>query len=177
MEPLYPSDECGLPMGVDEFENLYGEMLPVVFRYATTRLGKSDGEEVTSDVFHAAAKLFQSGRAQEVTPAWLIAVTKNKVIDRWRREERRSKVTHLVKPRIQDLRTDSAEAIASEKWSDVMTTLDKLPTKHRALLIMRYVDDHSLAELAEQAGMSESAAESALARARRAFRGVFEEVS
>lgn len=164
-------------MGVDEFENLYGEMLPVVYRYATARLGRLDGEEITSDVFHAAAALIHSGRGDEVTPAWLMAVAKNKVIDRWRRDERRSKAAHLVTQRRDEWRAESAEHVASECWTDVMRTLDQLPTKYRSLLVLRYVDDLSLAELAERTGISEVAAESALARARRAFRGVFEEVA
>ncbi len=164
-------------MGVDEFENLYGEMLPVVYRYATARLGRMDGEEVTADVFHAAATLFQSGRSNEVTPAWLMAVAKNKVIDRWRRDERRNKIAHLVERRPQDMKTESAEHVASERWTDVMATLDRLPVNYRSLLVLRYVDDLSLAELAERTGITEAAAESALARARRAFRGVFEEVA
>jgi len=161
-------------MNLDEFERLYAEMLPVVYRYATARAGRSEGEEITSDVFHAAAGLFQDGRSDEVTPAWLMAVARNKVIDRWRRNERRGRIASMTAKRADQLVTESAEATVSKQWSDVMLTLDKLPSNYRSLLILRYVDDLSLAELAERTGISESAAESALARARRAFRGVFE---
>lgn len=160
---------------MEDFETLYNEMLPVVYRYATARLGTSAGEDVTSDVFHAAARAINDGQANSVTPSWIMAVAKNKVIDHWRREERRGKLAHLVDPHPTDLVELSAEVMASAQWSDVMSTLELLPSKHRSLLMLRYVDDLSLEDLAEKAGMTEAAAESALARARRAFRNIFQE--
>ncbi len=162
---------------MDDFESLYNEMLPAVYRYATARLGRPTGEDVTSEVFHAAASAIREGRGDVVTPAWLMSVVKNKVIDHWRKEERRGRLSHLVEPRGDDLVERSAESVASAQWSDVMATLDKLPLRYRSLLMLRYVDDLTVAELAAQTGLSESAAESALARARRAFRSVFEEAS
>jgi len=83
-------------------------MLPVVYKYASARLGKDDGEDVTSEVFHAAADRLRKGEEDVVTPAWLMAVAKNKVIDRWRKAERRGALSHLVEPRAEDLIADSA---------------------------------------------------------------------
>ena len=162
---------------MDDFESLYNEMLPAVYRYATARLGRPTGEDVTSEVFHAAARAIGEGRSEVVTQAWLMSVVKNKVIDHWRKEERRGQLSHLVEPRADDLVERSAESVASAQWSDVMATLDKLPMRYRSLLMLRYVDDLTVAELAAQTGLTEAAAESALARARRAFRSVFEEAS
>ena len=162
---------------MEDFETLYNDMLPVVYRYATARLGTSAGEDLTSEVFHAAAVAIRDGRHDEITSSWIMAVAKNKVIDHWRKQERRNKLAHLVEPQAHDLVELSAETMASAQWSDVMVTLDQLGPKNRSLLLLRYVDDLSIAELAQRSGMSESAAESALARARRAFRGLFQEAT
>ena len=162
---------------MEEFEALYNEMLPAIYRYTTARLGTSAGEDVTADVFHAAASAVRAGNGDSITPAWLMAVAKNKVIDQWRKTERRSRVAHLVTPRARDTFVASAEDEASFRSSEVMATLDNLPTRYRTLLMLRYVDDLSVAELARQTGLSESATESALARARKAFRTAFEGAS
>ncbi len=162
---------------MDDFAALYEEMLPNVYRYATARLGVLVGEEVCSDVFHAAAKALREGRGAEVTPAWLMTVARNKVIDQWRRQERRQKITHLVSVRRVDLIEPSAEDEASKQWTDVMHALDQLPERYRTLLTLRYLDDLTVAELARVSGQSESATESALARARTAFRTLFAEAT
>lgn len=163
--------------GMDDFAALYEEMLPAVYRYATSRVGQTTGEEICGDVFHAAAAALSDGRESDVTPGWLMAVAKNKVIDHWRRQERRQRVTHLVDLRTSDFVEPSAEARASRGWSDVMRALDRLPERYRTLLTLRYLDDLTVAELARTSGQSESAIESALARARRSFRGIFEDVA
>jgi len=64
--------------------------------------------------------------------------------------------------------------MTSQLWATVIEALDRLPVNQRTLLVLRYVDDLSLEQLAVEAGISETAAESALARARRALRGVME---
>lgn len=171
------NDLSGRSKPMDDFAVLYKEMLPVVYRYVTSRVGKLHGEEITSEVFHAAVRALSSGVQETISAPWLMATAKNKVIDHWRRSERRGRIAHLVEPRVEELFEESAESLAGGSWSDVMATLDRLPTKQRTLLTLRYVDDLSLSELAEQAGISEAAAESALARARRSFRAQFEEVA
>ena len=69
---------------LDDLESLYRRHLPMVYRYTTARLGTSRGEELASEVFHAAALAFRDGRGEHVTPAWLMATARNRVIDEWR---------------------------------------------------------------------------------------------
>lgn len=162
---------------LEDFETLYRENLPTVYRYATARLGRSNGEEVASEVFHAAAQAIRRGQADSVTPAWLMAVTKNKVVDHWRRADRRGRLDHIVTPRASELVAPSAEHEVSAQWSEVMETLERLTPRYRMLLMLRYVDDLTVPEIARRIDLSESATESALARARRAFRSEFEEAA
>lgn len=157
-----------------ELERLYRRMLPTVYRFATARLGRSDGEEVTADVFHAAAIAFVDGRRTQVTDAWLMAVTKNKVIDRWRKAERRGALAHLVRPRREDLVDFPDHWSAATQRDDVLDALDRLSSRHRALLIAHYVDGIPIPELAGHLDMSVAAVESAMARARRAFKHHFD---
>ena len=59
---------------------------------------------------------------------------------------------------------------AAQRAEVVMATLDALPDHHRAVIVLRYLDERPVAEVAELIGKSLPATESVLARARRAFR-------
>lgn len=158
------------PPELDAFERLYREMLSTVYRYATARLGRSEGEDVTSEVFHAAAIAFVDGRREQVTDAWLMAVTRNRVIDRWRRAERRSALAHLVHRRKDEQVVFPADWTATSTRERVFDALDAIAPRHRRLLIAHYVDGIPAKELAEYFGTTAAAIESALARARASFR-------
>lgn len=157
------------------FDAVYDAEFANVYRFATNRLGKEDGEDVTADVFHAAALAFADGHGERVTGAWLMTVTRNKVIDQWRRQERRRARAHLIWTR----EADAIDAFP-DYWSrsatrrSVLDALDRLPQRARVLLIARYVDEMSVPDIAHEMGASIRSVESALARARRAFRAAYD---
>jgi RNA polymerase sigma-70 factor (ECF subfamily) len=159
---------------IEQLESLYREMLPQVHRFACSRLGSEDGRDVASEVFHAAVVAFGDGRAGNVTPAWLMAVTRNKVIDRWRQAERRSAISLRVLPR----KSDQTEF--PDDWYDephreaVLRALGRLAKKDRGILVLHYVDGIPAPELAASLDVSVSAIESRLARARRKFKSFYQ---
>lgn len=68
----------------------------------------------------------------------------------------------------------SDEVIAREETRDLVNvTIAHLPERYRAVLEQKYVGGDSMAELAARLEVSEDAAKSLLARARRAFRETF----
>ena len=157
-----------------EFEQLYRENLPTVYRYATTRLGRIEGEDVTAEVFHAAAVAFRDGAGSTVTAAWLMSVTRNKVIDHWRKAGRRKAKDHLIRPDRSDLVTMPADWHHDERRPAVLAALDQCSPRHRAVLILHYVDGMPAPEIAESLGATTASVESLLARARRAFRAHYQ---
>lgn len=171
IEPTSPEPDAA---DLAAFERLYDEHLPMVYRFTTARLGRAEGEDAAADVFHAAAVAWSDGRGDVVTPAWLMAVARNKVVDRWRRAERRAAKSHLV--------AVPSDAVADVPWEvrepgvrdAVLRTLDRLKVDHRALLVLHYVDGMSVPEIAKSLERSVSAVESSLARARKAFKRQFE---
>jgi len=154
--------------GFDAFEECYRQHVDMVFAYATARLGRSDGEDVTAEVFHAAVVAYHDGRQAQVTAAWLMAVTKNKVIDRWRQASARKAKAHLF--------WIGTPSEWPDAWADpahrqqVVSCLERLKPEDRLLLILRHVDGMSVPEIASAANRSVTAVESQLARARVEFR-------
>ncbi len=168
-----PTDEV-MTTDLDELERIYRENVTTVYRYASSRLGKDRGEEITGDVFHAAAVAFRQGRGHSVTTAWLVAVCKNKVIDEWRKATSRRTKDLLLQPDKDDLVAFPDDWHHDPRREQVMAALDRCSDAHRAVLILHYVDSMTAVEIAASLDMSTSAIESLLARARRSFRSHYE---
>jgi RNA polymerase sigma factor (sigma-70 family) len=165
--------ESGDP-GKADLEALYREMLPQIYRFTSARLGADDGRDVASEVFHAAVVAFTDGRAAQVTPAWLMVVAKNKVIDRWRMAERRGAIAMRFLPRADDLAEFPQDWFENSQRDAVLRALGRMATKERSLLVLHYLDGIATHDLAAQLDVSHSALESRLARARRKFRSYYE---
>lgn len=130
-------------------------------------------EDLTGDVFAAAAWHCAQGRQHEVTGAWLQTVAKRRLVDHWRRATTRRRLTdrlvHRDPPVVHDdLHLDDGD---DER---VRTMLGSLPDRQRAALCLRYLDDFSVSEVAEALDIAYQAAESLLARARRSFTAAYE---
>lgn len=164
----------GPESGKAELEALYRDMLPKVYRFASARLGSEEGHDVASEVFHAAVVAYTDGRSEQVTPAWLMTVTKNKVIDRWRMAERRSSIALRFRPRADDLADFPQDWFENTQRDAVLRALGRMANRERSLLVLHYLDGISTSELATQLDVSVSAIESRLARARRKFHSFFE---
>lgn len=157
------------------FEEFYRQHVAEVYAYAVARVGREDAEDITAEVFHAAAKVVREEGMIELKPAWLMTVARNKVIDQWRKRERREQKLHLLT--FDDESPDPSEAILStEQREKVLAALDRVSNRHRLLLMTHYVDGMSASAIAGASDMSVAAVESALARARRSFRHQFDKL-
>ena len=147
---------------------LYDAQVRNIYAFALRRCGNVElAEDLTQDTFVAAARHFRD--TAEVPPrAWLYQVTRNRLIDHWRREARRARKLRLLSADGSDAaQLDPAETVVDGQR--VMNALDQLPINQRAVLILRYLDDYSVSKVAETLGRSTKATESLLARARRSL--------
>lgn len=169
---LMPAEDPAVPvLDAASFDALYRQNVGDIYRYAASRLGVEEGEDVTAEVFHAAIRAIRDG--VQVNGAWLMAVAKNKVIDHWRRLERRERKLHLIWGGDTGLPEPHEGLFAAMDRKRVVDVLDQLSERHRLLLMLHYIDGFTANDLAELSGDSPTAIESALARARRAFRGLW----
>lgn len=151
---------------------LYDEFLPVVYGYARSRLSEADAEDVTAEVYRAAAERLRADPETNLTRNWLLTVARNRIIDLWRHRMR-------WEQRIEVLRRDvdaSEGAFVNGDTDRVLDALDRLQPDHRAVLVLRYVDGLRSREIATELGRNARAVDSLLARARRALLVAYEEV-
>ena len=121
--------------------------------------GKSSAaEDLVHDAYLAMVRAWQNGRIDEMETGWLIVTIRHLFLNKLRdegREERRLRLVHSASAPIDEPTVSSVDEL-----------LQDLPDRHRAALILRYVDDLSVGEVAANLGLSLHATESLLARAR-----------
>lgn len=168
-------------------QSLYRSEVGAVYGYLVARCGNRHvAEDLTTETFLNAADRYAQGRGGEVSGAWLMTVAKRRLVDHWRgaasqreRIERFGRELGLVPSRRREPTDDAAaDAVeADDTRRRVLHALDALPERHRAALTLRYLDEHTVSEVADTLGLGYQAAESLLARARRGFVDAFEEDS
>lgn len=152
-----------------DFIAVYRHSVRDIYSYFASRVrDRSTAEDLTQEVFIAGARRFAAG--DEVNTAWLIAVARHKLVDHWRarsREDRKLAVVHNSGPR--------HDASVPVEGGEVLAVLAALNPTYRAALVLRHVDDLSVAEVAAHLGRTVEATEQVLTRARTAFRAVYQE--
>jgi RNA polymerase sigma-70 factor, ECF subfamily len=153
------------------FLQLYDDALPHVYGYLARRCANAaTAEDLTAETFMAAvAALHNSsvdGNRLDLNIQWLIGTARHKLIDHWRRTERR-------KEELAELWDDMAVPDPNDAAIEVMTAngvLAELAPSHRAVLTLRYLDDLPVGDVAATIGRTVHATEALLTRAKAAFR-------
>lgn len=153
------------------FRAWYDAALPTVYGYVFLRCGgvRQLAEELTQEAFVEAVRNRDrfDGRADPVT--WICAIAKRRLVDHFRRQHREERRRMRLIAGGEAI--DRPVAPASPEERDlVLRTLRGLPALQRAVLVLHYLDDLPVSEIAHELDRSESAVESLLARGRETFR-------
>lgn len=149
---------------------LYETTIDDVYRYASRLSGGDRGrtDDLVQDTYLGVLRRLQSGEELELTTGYVIVACRSRFLDQLKAEhrrtarERRSAATPPPPPAGPDA------ALATE-------ALAALPDDQRAALVLRYVDDLSVADVARHLDRSVRATESLLARGRTALRTLLQE--
>lgn len=164
---------------------LFEEHFDALYEFAHYRLGgeRAQAEDVVQDTFVVALESLASFDGRSSLHTWLCGIAKNKV--RALRRKRRPAPLADVLDEADDEIDAVLARVSSEPLPDwalerketrelVGATLSSLPPDYRRALVAKYVSGRSVAQIAQDVGRSEKAAESLLTRARAAFGEVFE---
>jgi RNA polymerase sigma-70 factor (ECF subfamily) len=149
------------------FETLYRRYVGDVYHYALALLrNPADAEDVTQTTFLNAYRAYQSGVQVERPQNWLIKITHNVARSRYARSSRRVREVPL-EDHVEQLAVPEEERPNIEA---LLEALGKLPFNQRAALVMCELEGRPYAEIAETIGVSVSAVETLIFRARRSMR-------
>jgi RNA polymerase sigma factor (sigma-70 family) len=153
------------------FERLYQKYAGDVYRYALVVLrNEADAEDVTQTTFMNAYRAMERGERPRQPQNWLITIAHNVCRQRFRQSQRR--------PNEVVYEEELAEAVVDEdaiSAEDIRRALGHLAFNQRSALVMRELEGRSYQEIAEILGVSVSAVETLIFRARRALREQLEE--
>jgi RNA polymerase sigma-70 factor (ECF subfamily) len=127
------------------FAELYTRNFHTVYAYVASRAAsREEAEDITSDVFHQAlanVKRFEWRGAPFA--AWLIRIAANALADRWHRQRREA-----LDPLVDEPSDESMRDI--ERQAELFQLVERLPPDQRRVIVMRFVEQKTIAEIARE---------------------------
>jgi RNA polymerase sigma-70 factor (ECF subfamily) len=136
------------------FAELYENNFERVYAYVARRVGdRAETEDVTSEVFHHALANLKRFEWRGIPfAAWLFRIAANLISDRWQRSGREvadgSELEAVVGP---------ADIEACERRATIFRLVELLPAEQKRVLVLRFVEEKSLKEVAREIGKTEGA--------------------
>ena len=152
-------------------DDLYRRHVGDVYRYTYAVLGNhADAEDVTQTTFVNALRALERGEHPRNPSSWLLAIAHNLVRQRWRQAAARPTEIELV--------GDVPAGVPDEEieLDGLVKALQKIPPAQREALVMRELEGRSYQEIAELLGITTSALETLLFRARRSLADELENI-
>ena len=151
----------------------YHRYAPKMSRFIAGKVGNpADAEEILQDTLFAFLEALRDFQGQSNIQTFLFSICHHKVIDYYRRK----KIKHAVFSQMPQLEVLISQLSGPEEQLDavlvkekIQAVLGRLLPRHRQLLILKYLDGLSVAEIAKQLTLSFKSVESQLFRARKAF--------
>ena len=145
---------------VESWREFYDRSFGDVARYALRLTGgnRASAEDLTHDAYLAMVRAWREGRVDRLETGWLIVVVRQRFLNGLRSQLREDRRLRLLQ--------GGAAVADSHEGTSIADLFVGLSDRERGALVLRYVDDLPVAEVAEALGLSVHAAESLLARAR-----------
>ncbi len=169
----------------DAAAELFRTHVDALYEFVHFRLGGDRAlvEDVVQDTMLVVLDRLRSFDGRSSLHTWICGIAKNKI-----RAHRRKRRPVLVEDLLEDADADIDAILAevereplpdwvlerAETQELVGATLSSLPPDYRDILVEKYLDDRSVADIAKRLGKGHKAAESTLHRARLAFGKVFQ---
>lgn len=132
--------------------------------------------DVVQETFISAARNLGSLRDDDRFGSWLFSIAHRKCVDRWRKSGREEPLEPEVADALPDLDSDPSELlIRREQEAEFMKLLNQLPLPQRSVLLLHFVEDFSLEEIAGITGAQLGTVKSRMHYAKRAIRKLLEE--
>jgi len=154
------------------FDEFYDRALPVVYGYLLRLCGgdRDQAWDLTQECWITVVDRLARGETDKATVGFLVSVARSHYVDSWRRQRTLQRKLRLVWAGARE--SESAELSAGK----VLDHLSVCSEQHRLILMLAYVDDMPIAEIAEMLGSSVSSTYSLLARARAELRSHLTEI-
>lgn len=147
----------------EAFGEIYERYMPKIYNYIYYRTGnQQDAEDLTARVFYRAMSHIERYVDKGVPfQAWLYRIAHNLVAN-FHRDHGRRKIIPLDDYVAHTLRSDAPDrqAEASEETEMLMTAIRRLPEERQQLILLKFIEQKSNAEIGEIMNRTEGAIKS-----------------
>jgi RNA polymerase sigma-70 factor (ECF subfamily) len=147
----------------DAFGMLYDEYVDQIFRYVYYKVGNlTESQDLTGQTFLKAFENIDSYEMRDVAfSSWLYRIAHNLVVDFFRRESKRESVPIDDQPPTASTRGNPVESVLADLESErLYKAMHKLTHNQREVLVLKFIDNLSNAQVAEIMGISVGAVKS-----------------
>ena len=132
--------------------------------------------DIVQETFIAASRHVGGLRDEEKFGSWLFGIAHQKCIQRWRKQSRDEILREEISGAVDEFENSPDELlIRQEQEAEFMELLNQLPLPQRSALLLHFVEDFSLEEIADITGAQLGTVKSRLHYAKRALRKLLEE--
>jgi RNA polymerase sigma-70 factor, ECF subfamily len=148
---------------------LLDEAGPVLYGFVLGRVGGNEtvAEDLVQETFTEAVKSAHTYRGDAALTTWLCAIARRRLARHYEKE-RKAEVARAGLTLVRDIPDQAEEDF--DRADELLRALGRLSVHHRQVLVMKYLDDRPVAEIAEEMGRSAVQIQSLLQRARDALR-------
>ncbi|MGH2830300.1 MAG: RNA polymerase sigma factor [Actinomycetota bacterium] len=178
MQPVVPGyGEAALLRAVaagepDAVRTLMDSHVPVVYGFVLARVGGNEGvaEDIMQETLIEGVRSAQSFRGDSSLSTWLCTIARRRVARHWERERRYAETAAAI-----PIRNDEPHVVIDLR-DEVLRALGNLTPLHRQVLVLKYLDEFSVEQIATEVGRPRVQVQSLLQRARDALRRQLEHV-
>jgi RNA polymerase sigma-70 factor, ECF subfamily len=154
------------------FAELYENHFERVYAYVVRRVrDRAETEDLTAEVFHQALANLKRFEWRGIPfAAWLFRIAANLISDRWQRSGREVS----DEDRLQLAEASGTEIKEIEWRASVFWLVETLPEEQRRVVVLRFVDEKSIKEVAREIRKTEGAVKQLQFRALTALRARME---
>ena len=137
------------------FADLYEVNFERVYAYAIRRVrDRAEAEDVTAEVFHQALANLKRFEWRGIPfAAWLFRIAANLISDRWQRSGREI----ADEEKIDAAQVSPAEIEEVERRATLFKLVDTLPAEQKNVVVLRFVEQKSIKEVAREIRKTEGA--------------------
>ena len=168
------------------FNQFFNENFARLYRFVIPRVSSDEetAREIVQTALSRALEKIHSYRGESALFTWLCVIARNEIVDWSRRNARyrghivltedfpeiQAAVNSILAPPADDAHKHYQKYEMSRL---IHVALDKLPPKYGDALEWKYIQGYSVKEIAAKMDLSPEAAQSLLARAKRAFQDIY----
>ncbi len=141
-----------------------------VFSFVLKKVGdKNDADEITVKVFSKVLSKLDYFDPQFEFKTWVLTIAQNTTIDFWRKKNRETKDLHSDLEEVHNEFAESPEElmISQEEQEEIRQILSTMDKSYQQIITLRFYEEKSIKEIAEELGLSVSNTKVRIMRAKK----------